>query len=109
MDYVILKTGGKQYRVSEGEELVIEKVPQEGGKKVVFDQVLLVKKGEKVFLGQPLVKQAKVEAEVLSQFKDKKIRVAKFRAKSRYRKVKGHRQLLTKVKIEKIKYGQNQS
>lgn len=102
MDYAVIKTGGKQYRVSEGDELAIEKLAEEKGKKVIFDQVFLVKKKDKVFIGQPIVKQARVEAQLVSQFKDKKIRVAKFRAKSRYRKVKGHRQAKTLVKIEKI-------
>lgn len=102
MDYAVIKTGGKQYRVSEAEELAIEKLAEEEGKKVIFDQVLLLKKKDKFFIGQPVVRKAQVEAQVVSQFKDKKIRVAKFRAKSRYRKVKGHRQAKTKVKIQKI-------
>lgn len=102
MDYVVFETGGKQYRASENEEVVIEKIPDEEGKKVVFNQVLLVKKKDKFFVGQPFLEGTIVEAKVVSQFKDKKIRVTKFRSKSRYRKVKGHRQLLTKVKISKI-------
>lgn len=102
MDYAVIKTGGKQYRVSEAEELAVEKLAEEEGKKVVFDQVLLLKKKDNFLIGQPIVQKAKVKAQIVSQFKDKKIRVAKFKAKSRYRKVKGHRQEKTLVKIEKI-------
>lgn len=102
MDYIIFKTGGKQYRASQGDEIVVSKLPQEEGKKIVFEQVLLAKKKDKVFIGQPLLKNAQAKAKIVSQFKDKKIRVAKFRAKSRYRKVKGHRQPKTKVLIGKI-------
>lgn len=101
MDYAVIKNGGKQYRVSEGEELALEKLAQKG-KTVVFDQVLLVKKKDKFFIGQPTVKKTQVQAQVVSQFKDKKIRVVKFRAKSRYRRVRGHRQSKTLVKIKKI-------
>lgn len=102
MDYAVFKTGGKQYGVYENEELRVEKLPQKEDEKVIFDQVLLVKKKKKVLIGHPQVKQAKVIAKVISQFKDKKIRVATYKAKSRYRKVKGHRQLKTLVRIEKI-------
>ncbi len=106
MKYAVIKTGGKQYRVSEGDELFIEKIEIEEGKSFAFDQVLLLVDEKKVEVGQPLVKGAKVKVKILAQVRGEKIRVAKFRAKSRYRKVKGHRQRLTKIKIEKI-YGQN--
>jgi large subunit ribosomal protein L21 len=102
MKYAVIRTGGKQYKVSEGDELLIEKLDREKGKAIVFDEVLLLVDGQKVTLGKPLIKGATVKAEILEQIRGKKIRVAKFRAKSRYRKVKGHRQKLTKVKIKKI-------
>lgn len=104
MKYAVIRTGGKQYKVCEGEELLVEKIEAEKKKTVDFDEVLLLVDGKKVHLGQPLVKGVKVKAKILEQIKGEKIRVAKFRAKSRYRRVKGHRQRLTKVKIEKI-YG----
>ncbi len=102
MKYAVIQTGGKQYRVSEGDELLVEKIEAEKGAQIDFDQVLLVAGDKKIMVGQPLVAGAKVKAKVLDQVKGEKIRVAKFRAKSRYRKVKGHRQRLTKIKIIKI-------
>jgi len=102
MKYAVIQTGGKQYKVSQGDELCIEKIEGEKGKVVNFDEVLLLVDGDNIQIGQPLIKGVKVKAKILDQIKDKKIRVAKFRAKSRYRKVKGHRQLLTKIKVEKI-------
>lgn len=108
MKYAVVKTSGKQYKVSEGEEILVEKIGAKEGDSIVFDQVFLLIDDKKVEIGQPLVKRARVKAKILEQLKGEKIRVAKFRAKSRYRKVKGHRQRLTKVKIEKI-YGQNKS
>ncbi len=102
MKYAVIKTGGKQYKVSEGEELFIEKIAGKNGDSVVFDQVLLLVNEKKADIGRPLVEKAKVKAKILAQTRGKKIRVAKFKAKSRYRRVKGHRQALTQVKIEKI-------
>ena len=102
MKYAVIKTGGKQYKVAEGDEIEIEKIDGEKGEKVVFEEVLLVVDDKEIKIGQPLVEKAKVKAEIVDQIKGEKIRVAKFRAKSRYRRVKGHRQRLTKVKIEKI-------
>ncbi len=97
----VIKTGGKQYFVFPNQEIEVEKLVGQKGDKLVFDQVLLVLADE-LKLGAPLVKGAKVQAQIVDQFKDKKIRVATYKAKSRYRKVKGHRQLKTKVKILKI-------
>ena len=107
MNYAIVKIGGSQYKVAEGDELDVEKLIGEKGTKVVFDQVLLWVSDKKIKIGQPLVKGVKVKAEILDQFKGKKIRVAIFKAKSRYRRVSGHRKLLTKIKIVKI--GKTQS
>lgn len=105
MKYVILRTGGKQYRVLEGQILGIEKIEKKPQEKVEFDQILLWVDETERKIGQPLVEGAKVEAEVLEQFKGVKVQVAKFKAKARYRKRKGHRQKLTKVKITKISQG----
>lgn len=94
----IFVTGGKQYIVSEGEEIYVEKLDTEAGKNVVFDEVLYVD-GK---VGNPTVKGAKVEAEVLKHGKQKKIIVFKYKAKKKYRKKQGHRQPYTKLKITKI-------
>lgn len=104
MTFAIIKTGGKQYLVKEGDVLTIEKLSAEKGSKFSFDQVLLVgdDKGEALKIGQPTVTGAKVEAEVLDQIKDKKVHVIKFKSKVRYHRHIGHRQQVTKVKITKI-------
>ncbi len=102
MKFVVFKAGGKQYKVSEGDTIKLPKIKGSKKAKLSFDQVLLIVDGEKINLGQPLVKGAKVKAEIIDQIKAKKIRVARFKAKSRYRKVKGHKTHLTVVKINKI-------
>lgn len=99
--FTIIKTGGKQYKVSEGDVIKVEKIEAEAGDKIEFDQVLMVA-GDDVKVGSPVVEGAKVSAEVLDQKKDKKIVIFKFKAKKNYRKKKGHRQPYTLVKIEKI-------
>lgn len=98
----VIKTGGKQYLVKEGDEIEIEKIEGEPGKKIYFEKVLLLEKNGEVFLGQPYLEGVKVQGEILEQKKGKKIVVLKFKKKKRYRVKKGHRQLLTKVKIKKI-------
>lgn len=100
--YAIIKTGGKQYRVQEGDNIFIEKVAEEVDSQVVFDQVLAVVKDGDVKIGTPVVEGAKVTAKVLKQGKEKKILVFKYKAKSNYRRRQGHRQPFTKVVIEKI-------
>ncbi|MGB9911160.1 MAG: 50S ribosomal protein L21 [Microgenomates group bacterium] len=100
--YAVIKIGGSQYKVKEGEEIEVPKIEGEKGKKLTFEEVLLVNDGKSVNFGQPLVEKAKVEAVILEQKKGKKIRVATYKAKSRYRKVKGFRPLLTVLRIEKI-------
>ena len=102
MTYAIIKTGGKQYKVVEGETISLEKLPGKPKEKITFKEVLLIVDEKKVHLGQPEVKNAIVTGEIVEQKKDKKIRVAVYKAKSRYRKVKGHRQQITLVKIVKI-------
>lgn len=100
----VIQTGGKQYRVEENDVLAIEKLPEAKGDTITFDQVLLVADadGNDVKVGEPTVSGAKVEATILDQYKDKKIRVVKYKAKVRYSKSYGHRQQKTKVKITKI-------
>lgn len=102
MKYAVVEINGSQYKVAEGEELAVDKIESEKGKKLTFDKVLLIVDEKKRQIGNPLVKGAKVTAEILEQFKDKKIRVATYKAKSRYRRVIGHRSQLTRIKINKI-------
>ena len=98
----IIVTGGKQYSVSEGDTLFIEKLPVEAGDAVTFNQVLAIVDGENTKFGAPVVEGAKVEAKVVKNGKGKKIRVFKYKAKKGYHKRQGHRQPYTKVEIGKI-------
>ncbi len=100
--YAIIKTGGKQYKVSEGDSVYIEKLNAAEGDSVTFETVLSVVDGDTVKIGTPTVEGAKVTAKVEKNGKDKKIRVFKYKAKSNYRRRMGHRQPFTKVVIEKI-------
>ena len=98
----IIVTGGKQYKVAEGDVVYIEKLDQEAGDTVKFDQVLAVIDGEKATFGTPVVEGASVEAKIVKNGKGKKIRIFKYNAKKGYRKRQGHRQPYTKVEISKI-------
>ena len=100
--YAIIKTGGKQYRVSEGDVITIEKLDVAAEGTVSFDEVVAVVKDGDVKVGTPLVDGAKVTGTVLEHGKAKKILVFKYKAKSNYRRRQGHRQPFTKVRIEKI-------
>lgn len=102
MKYAIIKAGGVQYQVSEGQEIDIFRLDKEKDEAVIFDSVLLVKDDDKVLVGQPIVKGAKVKGKVIDQILGDKIRIATYKAKSRYRKVKGHRDQYTRILIEKI-------
>ena len=104
MSFAIIKTGGKQYRVAEGDKVLVEKLDLEAGKEFDFEEVLLITNGkaENAKIGQPLIEGAKVHAKVLEQGRaDKKI-VFKYHSKTRYKKKKGHRQPFTRVEILKI-------
>ena len=100
--YAIIEACGKQYKVAEGDEVFVEKLNLNEGDKVTFDKVLLLSDGEKVKVGTPTVKSAKVEATVIENGKAKKVVVFKYKAKKNERKKQGHRQPYTKIKIEKI-------
>lgn len=114
MSFAVIQTGGKQYKVEQGDILRIEKLSQprnageqpviyEEGAKIVFDQVLLVDDGSSTKVGAPYVTGAKVSATVVvPEAKGKKVLVVKYRAKSRYYKKNGHRQPFTEIKIESI-------
>ncbi|MBE3555276.1 MAG: 50S ribosomal protein L21 [Thermicanus sp.] len=101
--YAIIETGGKQYRVQEGDVLFIEKLPVEVGETVTFDKVLFLSKEDGVVAGTPYVAGATVTAKVEKQGKGKKIIVYKYKAKKNYRRKQGHRQPYTKVTIEAIR------
>ena len=100
--YAVIKTGGKQYRVEEGDVVRIEKIEVATGESVDFDQVLLVANGDDVKVGQPVVDGAKVTAEVLEHGRHKKVKIIKFRRRKHHRKQQGHRQWYTAVKITGI-------
>lgn len=99
--WAVVQTGGKQYKVEEGKEIIVEKLDGAKDSKVTLDKVLAVG-GDKVSIGTPYVQKAKVSAKLVSTFRDKKIRVVKFKSKSRYMRTTGHRQTKTKLLIEKI-------
>jgi large subunit ribosomal protein L21 len=103
MDYAVFKTGGKQYRVKPGDTLDVEKLPSEVDAIAEFGEVLVISDGGEVTFGSPLVQGAKVVARVTSQYKDRKLMVFKYKAKTRYRRKKGHRQPLTRLVIQDIK------
>ena len=99
----VIRTGGKQYLVREGDVLYVEKLPYKEKEKVYFETLAIYdEKANKAEIGTPVLKDKKVEAEILEQLKGDKIRQIRFKAKVRYRRIKGHRQLLSKIKITKI-------
>ena len=100
--FAVIKTGGKQYRVQEGDILEIEKIPAEAGQQVAFDQVLLIDDGDKTVLGTPFVENASVRGEVVENFKGEKVLVFKKKRRKQFRRTRGHRQPLIRVRIENI-------
>ncbi|OPL08994.1 MAG: 50S ribosomal protein L21 [delta proteobacterium ML8_F1] len=100
--YAIIETGGKQYRVEEGDTIFIEKVAVDDGEAVEFEKVLMVSGDEGLKMGRPYIENAKVEGTVLKTGKQKKVIIFKYKAKKDYRKKQGHRQPFTQVKIDKI-------
>lgn len=103
MKYAIIKASGAQYRVSEGDELDLFHVAgKEAGDAIEFPEVLLVRDGDQLAVGQPTLTDASVHGSVVSQHRGDKIRVATYKAKSRHRRTIGHRDSLTRVKIERI-------
>lgn len=102
MRYAVIATGGKQYKVSEGDIIAVEKLPVDASEKLTFQEVLLAVVDGNVEVGKPTLSGVMVKATAVTQIKGDKIRVAKFKAKVRYRRVTGHRQHLTQVKIDQI-------
>ena len=100
--FAIVEIGGKQYKVSPGDKLKVEKLEAAEGEAVNFDKVLLTADGEKVAVGSPYISGAIVEGKVVRQARNKKIIVFKYSSKTRYRKKKGHRQFYTEVEIVKV-------
>lgn len=100
--YAVIVSGGKQYRVSEGDKLKLEKIEAETGAKIDFDKVLLVVDGDKITVGEPAVKSAKVSAEVVAHGRHKKVKILKFKRRKHHMKQMGHRQWFTEVKITGI-------
>jgi len=102
MAYAIVRSGGKQYRVSPGETIVMEKLLGASGKKVTFSDVVLLVDGDKVTTGNPVIAGANVEGEVIEQFKDEKVIAFKYKRRKGYHRTVGHRRQLTRVKIRSI-------
>lgn len=102
MQYAVISTGGKQYIATPGKQLVVEYLPHEEGQTVAFDQVLLSVDGDKVQVGSPTVSGLTVSATVVKQGLGEKIRVFKYKSKSRYRRTTGHRQKETIIRIDTI-------
>ena len=100
--YAVVKTGGKQYRVSAGQKLKVEQIPAEVGAEVTLDQVLMVGEGESVKIGAPLVAGASVKAVVVSHGRHDKVKIFKMRRRKHYQKHQGHRQNYTELRIEAI-------
>lgn len=101
--YAVIQTGGKQYRVAEGDVVRVELLEKEPKQSVVFDQVLLVSKDSDVLVGQPTVKGAQVEAEVIRNGRSKKVVIFKKKRTTTYQRTQGHRQGFTEVRIKGIK------
>lgn len=100
--YAVIKTGGKQHKVSQGDEISIEKINGSKGETVVFDEVLMISSGDDVKIGTPFLEGARVEGEIIDQTKAGKINVFKMKRRKGFKKKTGHRQKLTRMKIKEI-------
>jgi len=107
--YAVVTTGGKQYRVEAGSELIIERLAEEPGASITFDRVLLIGDGEAVTIGSPTVDGASVSGTVLAEELGPKLIIFKFKQKATYRRTRGHRQHLTRVRIDEISTGAKKS
>jgi large subunit ribosomal protein L21 len=100
--YAVIKTGGKQYRVTAGEKLKIEQIPADVGSQITLDQVLMVGEGESVKVGNPLVAGATVTATVVSHGRGVKVKIFKLRRRKHYQRTQGHRQNYTEIRVDAI-------
>jgi large subunit ribosomal protein L21 len=100
--YAVIKTGGKQYRVTTGEKLKIEQIPADVGSQITLDQVLMVGEGESVKVGNPLVAGATVTATVVSHGRGVKVKIFKLRRRKHYQRTQGHRQNYTEIRVDVI-------
>ena len=100
--YAVIKTGGKQYRVTSGEKLKVEQIPADVGAEITLDQVLMVGEGETVKIGAPMLAGATVTAKVISQGRHDKVKIFKMRRRKHYQKHQGHRQNFTEIEIGTI-------
>src|SRR5690606_22727716 len=100
--YAVIRTGGKQYRVKEGDVLSVERLPGDEGSKITFEQVLAVGEGANLKVGAPTVSGAKVDAEIVLQGRARKVIVFKFKRRKNYKRTKGHRQYFTRIKVNGI-------
>ncbi|MEM8551349.1 MAG: 50S ribosomal protein L21 [Pseudomonadota bacterium] len=100
--FAVIKTGGKQYRVKEGDQLAVETIEGEAGASVSFGEVLMIGDGDSVTVGAPMIDGASVSGEIVDQFRDKKVIIFKKRRRQNSRRKNGHRQHLTRVKITGI-------
>jgi large subunit ribosomal protein L21 len=100
--YAVVNTGGKQYKVQKGETLRIEKIPGAVGSAVTFDKVLMVADGDNIRVGQPVLENVAVQAQIVEQDKAKKILIFKYKRRKRYRRKNGHRQPFTAIRIDGI-------
>ncbi len=103
--YAVIRTGGKQYRVSPGQRVKVERLEGAAGDRITFDDVLLVQGGGDVAVGSPTVESASVSGEIVEQGRGRKIRVFKYKNKTRYRRLRGHRQLHTAVRVDEVSLG----
>jgi len=103
--YAVVSSGGKQYKVKEGETFRVEKIPGDIGSQVSFDKVLLFSDGENLKIGQPVLDEINVQGKIMEQNKAKKILVFKYKRRKRYRRKQGHRQLYTAIRIDSIGTG----
>ena len=103
--YAVISTGGKQYRISKGDTIRIEKLDKKEGDKVLFDKVLLISDKGKVSIGKPFLEKGKIEGVVKAQGRDEKISIIKFNRRKHFKKQAGHRQSFTNVEITKIAEG----
>lgn len=100
--FAVIRTGGKQYRVAQGDILDVEKLDAEEGSEIALDDVLMVGEGSDVAVGAPRVTGASVTAKIVSQFRGPKVLIVKFRRRKHYRKTQGHRQNLTRIEITQV-------